>query len=366
MLSVHGTLGQRRRDVLTVRPFVGAKRTGLADSAARFTIDGCALPRLNAAGTEQVMTLCARDDHAERVPETPQELVRWVPETSELPCISFVQVHAFSGELWDDVKVCRKITRGRFVMPRGHVARDLVAIVLRPPEREDGRFGASQVTDRGGRGSVNVLPAGMPYTYACEGSREVLHLSLSRAGSASAEDDDDDAGSARLRPVFAAADPLIVSIGAALLSEAIADSRDRLYGESMATALRAHLARRYGAATASAAVDASCMPRRAMQRVLEFIEDHLADNLGLGEMARVARMSRTRFLIDFKRTTGMSPHRYVTGRRVERAKALLADPDLDLRDVAGRLGYSDQSSFSRAFRRVAQITPGTYRVLHRT
>lgn len=313
------------------------------------------------------MTLRARDAHAARVPQTPQELVRWVPETSELPCISFVQVHAFSGELWDDVKVCRKITRGRFVMPRGHVARDLVAIVLRPPEREDGRFGARQITDRGGRGSVNVLPAGMPYTYACEGSREVLHLSLERAPGADSDDDDENAaGGERLRPVFAAADPLIVSIGAALLSEAIADSRDRLYGESMATALRAHLVRRYGAAAAGAAVDASCMPRRAMQRVLEFIEDHLADNLGLGEMARVARMSRTRFLIAFKRTTGMSPHRYVTDRRVERAKALLADPDLDLREVAGRLGYSDQSSFSRAFRRVAQITPGTYRVLHRT
>jgi len=44
---------------------------------------------------------------------------------------------------------------------------------------------------------------------------------------------------------------------------------------------------------------------------------------------------------------------------------LLANPDLDLHEIASRVGYSDPSSFSRAFRRIARVTPGTYRSLHR-
>jgi len=279
-----------------------------------------------------------------------------VPETVEQPAMSEVQVHAFSGELWDNVRVCRKRTSGPFVMPRGHVATDLVAIVLQAPEREAGRFGADHVTHRGGRGSVNVLPAGMPYTYACEGERETLHLSIGIGAG------DDGERPASLRPLFAAADPLIVSIGTALLNEATAEARDRLYGETMATALRAHLVHRYGIAAAIPTREASCIPRRAMQRVLEFIDAHLADNLGLGEMARVARMSRTRFLIDFKQTTGMSPHRYVTERRVERAKALLARRDLALAEIAYRSGFASQAHFSTAFRRATGTTPARYRM----
>jgi len=293
----------------------------------------------------------------------PQEVVRWVPETVELPMISDVQVHAFSGELWDNVRVCRKITRGPFVMPRGHVAMDLVAIVLHPPDREDGQFGADHVTHRGCRGSVNVLPAGMPYTYSCDGVRETLHLSIAKEPACDDDAADSDAIPS-LRPLFAAADPLIVSIGTALLSEAIAESQDRLYGESMATALRAHLARHYGRSRSAAGAPASAMTRRQMQRVLDFIESHLAHALGLGALAQVAGMSRTRFLSGFKRTTGVSPHRYLMNRRVERAKVLLADLDLSLHEVAAQLGYSEQASFSRVFRRIAQITPGAYRTLY--
>ena len=318
------------------------------------------MPRLAAGGilTSRV------GDRATQVSYAPQEVVGWVPETVALPHISEVQVHAFSADLWDSVKVCRKTTRGRFVMPRGHVASDLVAIVLRPPDHEDGHFGSEHVVHRGCRGSVNVLPAGMPYTYACEGARETLHLSI--AGTHDASDDESSGTRAlELRPLFAAADPLIVSIGSALLSEATAEPRDRLYGESMAAALRAHLVRRYGAAHLAVPSPSSSMTTPQVQRVLDFIEAHLAQNLGLGEMAKVAGMSRTRFLAGFKRATGMSPHKYLIGRRVERAKVLLADPDLSLHEVAARLGYTEQTSFARVFRRITQITPGAYRTLYR-
>jgi AraC family transcriptional regulator len=293
-------------------------------------------------------------------PTTPQELVRWVPATYELPLISRVDVHAFSGDLWDDVRVCRKVSRGPFVMPRGYVASDLVAVILNAPQREEGCFGSARIADRGGAGTINVLPAGMPYTYSCQGTREVLHLSLGR--SSEQLDGDGARRPARLRPAFAAADPLVAQIALALLSEISGGGgAGRLYGEALGVALAAHLARRYASEQAAPARPPGRFPGRQLRRVLEYIEAHLGSDLGLSELARVAAMSRTRFLCDFRATVGTSPHRYVCERRVERAKALLARPDAQLHEIAVACGYADQTSFARVFRRIARMTPGAYR-----
>ena len=293
------------------------------------------------------------------MPTSPQELVRWVPAGHEQPFISEVDVCTFSGNAWDNLRVCRKVTRGRFAMPPGYVATDLVAIVLRAPACEEMRFGQEYVRNRGGRGSVNILPAGTPYTYTCDGTREVLHISITREVNSQCDD-----GHVALRPTFAQTDPLIVQIGSALLSEATSGpNSDRLYGEALASALGAHLARRYSAKAQPLPSVPTCIPIQQLQRVLDYIEAHLAENLGLGQLARTAGMSRTQFLGNFKRTTGTTPHQYVTARRMERAKKLLADPDVQLHEVASMAGYSDQASFTRVFRRIARTTPGAYRAL---
>ena len=62
----------------------------------------------------------------------------------------------------------------------------------------------------------------------------------------------------------------------------------------------------------------------------------------------------------FKEATGLPPHQYVILRRVERAKQFLqAGTDLSLTEVALRAGFSDQSHFSRHFKRFVGVTPGS-------
>jgi AraC family transcriptional regulator len=79
-------------------------------------------------------------------------------------------------------------------------------------------------------------------------------------------------------------------------------------------------------------------------------------------MAAVARLSPYHFARQFKAATGLPPHRYVIARRVERAKQLLqAGTELSLAQVAARAGFSDQSQFSRHFRRLVGVTPGRFR-----
>ena len=100
-----------------------------------------------------------------------------------------------------------------------------------------------------------------------------------------------------------------------------------------------------------------------LRAVVEYIEEHLAAGLTLGQMAAVARLSPYYFARQFKRATGLTPHQYVILRRVERAKQLLpAGTGLSLAEVAARAGFSDQSQFSHHFKRVVGVTPGQFRM----
>jgi len=60
----------------------------------------------------------------------------------------------------------------------------------------------------------------------------------------------------------------------------------------------------------------------------------------------------------------MPPQRYVSRRRLAAAKKMIAVGKLPLSEIAFRSGFSSQASFTRAFRRVTNMTPGEFR--HRT
>ena len=68
----------------------------------------------------------------------------------------------------------------------------------------------------------------------------------------------------------------------------------------------------------------------------------------------------------FKRATGLPPYQYVITRRVERAQQLLREGDLSLAEIAARAGFSDQSHFSRHFKRLVGVTPRQFRMHTRT
>ena len=78
-------------------------------------------------------------------------------------------------------------------------------------------------------------------------------------------------------------------------------------------------------------------------------------------MAGVANLSRYHFSRQFKCATGLSPHQYVIGRRVERARELLQKTDLAVGDVASAVGFSHQSHLARYVRRRFGVAPSALR-----
>jgi AraC family transcriptional regulator len=111
----------------------------------------------------------------------------------------------------------------------------------------------------------------------------------------------------------------------------------------------------------SAREDVGTLPGCRLQRVTEHIQQNLDKELPIAELAAVVYMSPYHFARLFKRSTGVSPHRFVVRQRVRRACAWLAMPDLAIAKISRMVGFRTPSHFSTVFRRVVGITPRGYR-----
>ncbi len=98
-----------------------------------------------------------------------------------------------------------------------------------------------------------------------------------------------------------------------------------------------------------------------LRRVHEYMEAHLEERTQLAELATVAGLSVFHFAREFKHSTGVTPHMYLTRRRVQRAREMLARTDSSLSEIALAAGFSDQSHLARHFRHVFGTTPGEFR-----
>jgi AraC family transcriptional regulator len=78
-------------------------------------------------------------------------------------------------------------------------------------------------------------------------------------------------------------------------------------------------------------------------------------------LAELVHLSPYHFSRVFKQSFSMPPHRYLTNRRIERAKSLLAARKLSVTEIGLNLGFSETSSFTSAFRKVTGETPTDYR-----
>ncbi|GIP40199.1 hypothetical protein J31TS4_34790 [Paenibacillus sp. J31TS4] len=89
-------------------------------------------------------------------------------------------------------------------------------------------------------------------------------------------------------------------------------------------------------------------------------QDH---GFSVQRMAEHFAVSRSHLIASFKKQTGQTVMDYMDHYRLERAKELLAESDLQLKEVVQRIGYYDVSSFIRKFKQRLQMTPGEFRRL---
>ena len=103
------------------------------------------------------------------------------------------------------------------------------------------------------------------------------------------------------------------------------------------------------------------LPAYKLRQVVEFIDAHIDQPINLTQLAEVASLSPFHFHREFKRSTGLTPGKYILDARIKRAEGLLSESDLPLAQVAIQVGFADQSHFTVAFRKATSMTPRTYR-----
>ncbi|EIF34487.1 DNA-binding domain-containing protein, AraC-type [Burkholderia sp. Ch1-1] len=81
----------------------------------------------------------------------------------------------------------------------------------------------------------------------------------------------------------------------------------------------------------------------------------------LDELASAAAMSRTSFCVHFRSVAGMAPLTWLTQWRMRMARQALIDEKIPIAVLAARLGYSSESAFSSAFKRMSSVSPSEYR-----
>jgi AraC-like DNA-binding protein/mannose-6-phosphate isomerase-like protein (cupin superfamily) len=116
-----------------------------------------------------------------------------------------------------------------------------------------------------------------------------------------------------------------------------------------------------GLAERAAAESARPTGRRGVvARAIEAIQDQ-GGALSVAELAEQLYVSRDYLRHLFKEYAGASPMRHIIQARIERAKDLLADRELSIKEVSRRCGFDSQYYFSRLFRKVTGMAPSAFR-----
>src|SRR5229473_3112116 len=170
------------------------------------------------------------------------------------------------------------------------------------------RHGASAVA-----ASISCPPA-IPFAARSRGSVEKIRVEIEPDFFSSITSHCAACARLQLRPTFGAEDPFIAQLLLALRDEARAGNPGgSLYGESLGTALVAHLVRRHSVCHQTLREHRGGLPMNRLRCVTEYIEDNLEADLALVDLANILRMNVFHFARSFKQSTEVPPHQYVLG-----------------------------------------------------
>jgi len=134
-----------------------------------------------------------------------------------------------------------------------------------------------------------------------------------------------------------------------------------LYAQSLSAALAAYISSHYTSRPAPSRRTAKFSHAQS-NRIQEFVNAHLADDISLRDLASTAQLSPSRFAEIFKHTFECAPHQYVIHRRIAVAMRLLAETSLPISEITQLTGFSDQSHLTTVFRKVTNTTPRQYQL----
>ena len=137
---------------------------------------------------------------------------------------------------------------------------------------------------------------------------------------------------------------------------------DKVFTESVGLAIVSRIVARQFTASNTQNREGTALPQWRMNRVIEYIDAHLSEAIGLADIAASAGFTRMHFAAQFRRATGLRPHEYLLRRRIEHAQHLLLNSKHNVFDVALSCGFRSQPHFTTVFKRFVGETPYCWRM----
>ena len=218
-----------------------------------------------------------------------------------------------------------------------------------------------------GQSSVALQPKGTPNHYLATGANRFAQIYLpdrlinrvaEGLGSSTPYHD-------RLREDFAfQAEPQFEDLVRTYVERVCSESEpgSAIEIEARATLLVEYMLRRlHGLAPTPRTSERGGLAPWQIRRTTEFLQDNIARDVALSELAGVAKLSPFHFARAFKASLGRPPHAYLRDLRIARAKAMLVETDLAVTEIAALVGYEAPQTLGKAFRRETGVTPSDYR-----
>jgi AraC family transcriptional regulator len=230
------------------------------------------------------------------------------------------------------------------------------------------RTGAGQRTEaRPSTGVFCLTPAGVDNQITINAPvPKALHLYLPTSQFRKLADDFNLPGAPAhsIRYVAGVQDAVIYQIGLAIVSAMTNETAaGRMFVETASATLAARLLQNYYDGRPRKFLETNDRIDHArLRRAVDYISANLDEEITLAQLAEVAGLSVFHFARTFTRAMGVSPGRYVSRMRLEKAMAEIAAGKLSLAEIAFKAGFSSQSSFTTAFHRMTGLTPGEYRI----
>jgi AraC family transcriptional regulator len=268
---------------------------------------------------------------------------------------------------WQDIRVLQlRHSLDEIVVPSSDS--HCLVLNLSAPLHLNARLGKRHFEGKVRAGEVAIIPAGTTWSYQSHSShlRNTLLLFLRPLFVRSAVAQFDCSyKELALTPQIGFKSKHIRHIAMSLLDELNeANVMGRLYADSLAIGLAMQLTRRYSSLK-DVRIGRGGMAPQKLRKVIGLIDNHLAEEeqgrVALRVVAREVGMSYFHFSRAFKQSMGITPTNYIAERRIERAKKLMQETDFPISEIALRSGFSSQSHFTTCFRRLAGVTPRSFR-----
>ena len=212
---------------------------------------------------------------------------------------------------------------------------------------------------------ATVVAAGRPSSWQTDAEVDVVHVALDSDALARFAETEGDVDGVEIVDRTGRADPFMDSFVPTLLHELRPGAGAGLLMDALANVFAAHLLREHSNRPVEGARLVETSPRRreraAVRRACAHLDERIGTGVGLAELAAHVGLSPYHFQRTFKRELGLSPHRYLTEKRLEIARQRLARSDEPIVDIALECGFSSQAHMTSTFTRQLGVSPGRYR-----